>query len=422
MKVAATILVFALCALDHYASAGSKCAIEENTKNNKVSFNKKHVANVGECADWCNKEPQCKYWTFKKSTWGWFNKNCYLQDGNDDRVEDNGWTSGSKSCEKASCKTKKGNQCVFPFKYKNVLYTSCTRRGGGLLGMGLFAAPWCSTEVDQDGNYNGVWGECGDCSNAGSKCAIEDNTRNMRRRLKEKHTATSGECADWCAKEPRCEYWTWAKEGTWTFNLFNHNCYLMDGNEDRKEDRGWISGSKSCDKITCKTEKGKKCVFPFKYKNVLYTECTRRGGGLFGTGLFAAPWCSTGVDGNGNYNGAWGKCGECLTADLKPVKPAPPKPDPVPDCGCGTVTKADNGCQCGTARCQTGQRCVQGQCKATDCRQLKRIPMAKDKNTQCMNECRKTYCNGGCQSYNLNYGYSDENKNGCFLSSCPYKG
>merc|ERR1711874_898988 len=73
--------------------------------------------------------------------------------------------------------------------------------------------------------------------------------------------------------------------------------------------------------------------------------------------------------------------------------------------------------------CETGQRCVEGQCKTiSPCKQLKRIPMSRDKKAECINECRKTYCSGGCQSYNLNYGYSDENKNGCLLSSCPYKG
>jgi len=98
----------------------------------------------------------------------------------------------------------------------------------------------------------------------------------------------------------------------------------------------------------------------------------------------------------------------------------------APDCGCGTVTAAQDGCQCGKEwknRCKTGQRCVEGQCKTiSPCKQLKRIPMSRDKKAECINECRKTYCSGGCQSYNLNYGYSDENKNGCLLSSCPYKG
>jgi len=99
-----------------------------------------------------------------------------------------------------------------------------------------------------------------------------------------------------------------------------------------------------------------------------------------------------------------------------------PAPAPAPDCGCGTVTSAQDGCQCGNARCKTGQRCVQGQCKTiTSCQRL-RIPMARGEFARCKNECRKTYCSGGCQSYNLQYGYSDENKNGCILSSCPYKG
>merc|ERR1711874_675821 len=95
---------------------------------------------------------------------------------------------------------------------------------------------------------------------------------------------------------------------------------------------------------------------------------------------------------------------------------------PAPDCGCGTITSAGNGCQCGTARCVTGQRCVQGKCKAGTCKHLKRIPMASTMMAECKKECSNTYCIGGCQSYNFQYGHSDEKKNGCFLSTCPYKG
>jgi len=93
------------------------------------------------------------------------------------------------------------------------------------------------------------------------------------------------------------------------------------------------------------------------------------------------------------------------------------KAPPAPPCGCGDVTAAQDGCQCGKdARCKTGQRCVQGQCKTiSSCKELKRIPMSRDRKAECINECRKTWCSGGCQSYNLYQGY-------CILSSCPYKG
>jgi len=94
---------------------------------------------------------------------------------------------------------------------------------------------------------------------------------------------------------------------------------------------------------------------------------------------------------------------------------------PAPPCGCGTVKAAQDGCQCRNTNCRTGQRCVQGQCKVIDCKHLVRVPMPRGQMTQCRAECAKTYCTGGCQSYELKYGHSDENKNGCFLSSCPYK-
>merc|ERR1711874_417261 len=95
---------------------------------------------------------------------------------------------------------------------------------------------------------------------------------------------------------------------------------------------------------------------------------------------------------------------------------------PPPPCGCSTVKAEKDGCQCGNGNCRTGQRCVQGQCKAPgNCGPVGRVPMDEGQMAQCRSECAKTYCTGGCQSYELKHGHSDPQKNGCFRSSCPYK-
>ena len=46
----------------------------------------------------------------------------------------------------------------------------------------------------------------------------------------------------------------------------------------------------------CITEGGEKCVFPFRYKGILYYECTTAGG-------YSKPWCTTKTN--------WDYCGSC---------------------------------------------------------------------------------------------------------------
>ena len=48
----------------------------------------------------------------------------------------------------------------------------------------------------------------------------------------------------------------------------------------------------------------KRCTFPFIYKGVLYSKCTRKDA--------SKPWCATKTDGNGNYvANNWAFCGAC---------------------------------------------------------------------------------------------------------------
>ena len=57
------------------------------------------------------------------------------------------------------CETNGGDdanqQCVFPFSYEGVTYEDCTSVGNN-------GTDWCSTEVDENGEYvSGKWGNCG---------------------------------------------------------------------------------------------------------------------------------------------------------------------------------------------------------------------------------------------------------------------
>eukprot|EP00092_Neocalanus_flemingeri_P007506 GFUD01008103.1.p1 GENE.GFUD01008103.1~~GFUD01008103.1.p1 ORF type:complete len:350 (+),score=95.34 GFUD01008103.1:140-1051(+) len=67
-------------------------------------------------------------------------------------------------CLVGECVVTRGQNCVFPFRHKNVTYAGCTDAGDpdGKL--------WCSTEVNGQGDHmtgKGAWGHCqGDCPTA----------------------------------------------------------------------------------------------------------------------------------------------------------------------------------------------------------------------------------------------------------------
>ena len=62
-------------------------------------------------------------------------------------------TASNKAvCEYKSCYTTQGNECVFPFYYKNVLYKKCTSTDVYI--------PWCATKVNATTSAILAWGLC----------------------------------------------------------------------------------------------------------------------------------------------------------------------------------------------------------------------------------------------------------------------
>ena len=119
-------------------------------------------------------------------------------------------------------------------------------------------------------------------------------------------------------------------ECVFPFKLENitHNACTVDGNSDSEENH-WCSTKLDEDGVhiggqgnygycgpecpveeNCSANNGKKCVFPFKWKNLTHNECT-----VHGSPEPDKRWCSTKVDEDGVHiagQGNYGYCGpEC---------------------------------------------------------------------------------------------------------------
>ena len=63
----------------------------------------------------------------------------------------------------------------------------------------------------------------------------------------------------------------------------------------------------------------KSCVFPFRYRGVVYNNCTD-------VDDAPVPWCSTKTNGDGQHIGGDGNWGECTKGCKKVTRRKQPKP------------------------------------------------------------------------------------------------
>ena len=86
----------------------------------------------------------------------------------------------------------------------------------------------------------------------------------------------------------------------------------------------------------CTTVSGESCVFPFRFRGVLYNECTFEGNAPEDT----EPWCSTLTDSNDDHVSGQGKWGFCAsncpvvggTTSAPPTNPPPTTTTTTPTC------------------------------------------------------------------------------------------
>ena len=294
------------------------------------------------CSAWCEETPNCQAWTRHQRTglcnlksttrgrkgyhpaWTWGTKcgsvsddhydyfetyNSYQdyfpkEDDYENCIQDCPPTKPQPHNQNASgCETTKGTACVFPFIYKGVKYSGCTTEDYG-------ETPWCSTKTDKDGNYvdHAYFGICAQKCPLSSECKAHTGITCIfpfiYRGVKYSGCTTvdNGE-VPWCSTvtdkdgnyiDHPSNFHTWGNCG--------QNCSLSNP---------ITTTSTTTNTSRCKTQRGSPCAFPFIYKGVKYSGCTK-----VDNGPVQVPWCSTVTDKYGNYIEhptkllTWGYCGQ----------------------------------------------------------------------------------------------------------------
>jgi len=274
-----------------------------------------------------------------------------------------------RQCE---CKTVSEADCIFPFNYKGVSYSTCTTEESEN------KVPWCATQVDETGEVvKNSWQDCSEgCPGTGFECNegflfnVEGTCVNGTEAtsllaslragplavvLDDIPSETNQKVAPLCPrgrgaedkmKKCHCEGGAVTKgldgnsKGGCIQPLIDPGfeeasegwCFLsnvqnpVEPTEDCFEDTLWsVSDGKFWSNEACFVEKakssecltslGSKCIFPFEYEGQTYNQCTTQGSEN------AQAWCATKVDSSGVVvRNSWEDChhscpgtGEVLT-------------------------------------------------------------------------------------------------------------
>merc|ERR1711909_110236 len=157
---------------------------------------------------------------------------------------------------KPTCTAVSGSACVFPFRYKGIVYNKCSDAANTEIAD---SQAWCSTEVTSGGEHiDGKAAVCPNtCEGAASNTAVATTT-----------TTTTTTTA--------------ASVNT---NSLKSGCITASG-----------------------PAAGKQCIFPFKFQGVTYTGCAEW---VYGGENQGKSWCSTMVNPSGEHmdgNSQWGIC------------------------------------------------------------------------------------------------------------------
>merc|ERR1712110_1340619 len=160
---------------------------------------------------------------------------------------------------KPTCTAVSGSACVFPFRYKGIVYNKCSDAANTEISD---SQAWCSTEVTSGGEH--IDGKAAACPNTCEGAATTTTT-----------TTT-----------------------TTTAASVNTNSLVDILAESLKSQCTTVAGPAA----------GKQCVFPFKFQGVTYSGCAEW---EYGGEHQGQTWCSTMVTSSGEHmdgNNQWGIC------------------------------------------------------------------------------------------------------------------
>jgi len=164
--------------------------------------------------------------------------------------------------------------CVFPFKYRGVVYNECTTARASMY--------WCSTQVNKQGEYiRRKWGYCDEAScNITQKVVNLDLNHGM---------GCLGRHLGRCSLLPDDR----------KFERLDQEDDQLDQEDDQSSE---MRHEKVClKKKNYGSEPDHPCIFPFKYRGVTYNNCTKA--------RHSKHWCSYKVNKQGEHvTGFWGLC------------------------------------------------------------------------------------------------------------------
>eukprot|EP00096_Caligus_rogercresseyi_P013896 TRINITY_DN647_c0_g1_i14.p1 TRINITY_DN647_c0_g1~~TRINITY_DN647_c0_g1_i14.p1 ORF type:complete len:313 (+),score=3.49 TRINITY_DN647_c0_g1_i14:40-978(+) len=165
------------------------------------------------------------------------------------------------------CGTIDSFPCVFPFTYSGTQYFACTT-------VENYGTPWCATQVNPTTN------ELTSYSNCNAFCGVNDDPITSTTSMTTTSITTS----------------------TTTTTSISTTSTTTTSTTTTSTTTTSTTTTMFSTPSVCATTSGRMCVFPFKYNGVTYNACTNED---FGT----TNWCATAVDGSLNYQ-SYGICGD----------------------------------------------------------------------------------------------------------------
>jgi len=187
---------------------------------------------------------------------------------------------------KPTCTAVSGSACVFPFRYKGIVYNKCSDAANTEISD---SQAWCSTEVTSGGEHiDGKAAVCPNtCEGAASNTATAATTTTTTTTTT---TAASSSASTTTTTTTTASTTTTTTTTTTTAASVNTNSL--------KSGCTTASGPAA----------GKQCIFPFKFQGVTYSGCAEW---VYGGENQGKSWCSTMVNPSGEHmdgNSQWGIC------------------------------------------------------------------------------------------------------------------